>query len=175
MARWLRFGCLCECMIECNMATLCGGFCGWNQNPWKGLRFQSPRGSYLSVQGGAQEGDCVFLKRLYDLEGNGRRDKFPDDVGYECFVGCFHVDCLSGHENLSMCMSLLAVLREAWITDSRSETEKPRVIISSDEDGGCVLRFHKIRPSENWLAAGLNSYQTAVLVQDIGGAKRGHS
>jgi len=127
---------------------------------------------FLSIFSGGfvQKDDCIFLKKLYELKGNGTRDKFPDDVGYECFVNHFHVDELSQYENLSICMSLLAVLKEAWITYARSETEGLRVIISSDEDGGCVFRFHKIRSSENWLAADLNSYQTAVLVQDVSGA-----
>lgn len=117
--------------------------------------------------GFVREGNCVFLKHLYDHKGNGTRDKFFDDVGYECFVNHIHVDEYSEYENFDTCLSLIDELRVSWLDFSGSGMEKIRVIISSDADGECVLRFHKVRTSESWLAQDLNLYMNPVLVQDI--------
>jgi len=120
------------------------------------------------ARGFVREGECVFLRSLYDLKGNGTRDRFRDDVGYECFVNHIHVEDSYGAENLQISLCLIEELRAAWLLHSGAGEEKLRVIVSCDDDGGCVFRFHRVRPTdEPWLDPDLESCPQPVLTQYV--------
>jgi hypothetical protein len=48
-----------------------------------------------------------------------------------------------------------------------------RVIVALPEDDDCTVRFHQIRPGENWSAEDLEGYKSeAILVFDVASSRQ---
>src|SRR5260370_42472664 len=112
----------------------------------------------------ADEG-CVFLFSLYRLKGNARRDLFPDEVGYECFVNHIHIDDFSKDNILATAIVFVEKLELEWKAQSIRDTLR---IVLSFEDDNCVVRFNLVRDKQDWLREDLECYEhEALLVVDV--------
>ena len=116
--------------------------------------------------------DCVLLKGQW--EPNKQHVKItdlPDKTGFECFINHVHLPFDGTNESLNSCLEYAATLQEALmpLTGDRQF----RVIVSLSEDyefpeSACTVRFHQIRPDENWIAEDLEGYKSeAILVFDL--------
>ncbi len=89
-------------------------------------------------------------------------DNFPDLTGFECFVNHIHVEDLLGDRALADKPAILrqgVALALAIQKSLRSmfPDQQFQVILAFSEDG-CSVRFHLIRPTEEWLASDLDAY-----------------
>jgi len=113
---------------------------------------------------------CTFFKRLYNSSVSGRLSLYSDRTGYECFVNHVHIDSYveADEDNSSMHLldhgvSLCLLLKEKL---EESYPREPFRLILAFENQDCSLRFHKIRPNENWIDDNLENYSEAIMVLD---------
>lgn len=103
---------------------------------------------------------CVFLKALFEADHSGRQS-FPDDTGYECFVNHIHMDDFVDDNLVS---AGIVFLNEISIRLNRQLPNRQFTGIISADNEGCVVRFHSIRPGEQWVGDDLEAYEEAVCV-----------
>jgi hypothetical protein len=122
--------------------------------------------------GFAEEEGCVFLAALKHKKeaASMRRLDFPDRTGYECFVNHLHLDDYLENGSLAPLVMLGRGLAFAQELKERlvglGGGRHFRVIVASDRES-CTVRFHTIRPDEEWSAKDLNGYKDeAVAVLD---------
>jgi hypothetical protein len=138
-----------------------------------------PRLAAILADGLADIGPCVVLAHHLDAVAAAEIDSFPDATGFEAFINHVHLD-----EELALPAADPAVLAQAGrYATGLSEllaTEHPGddfVLILAVSDS-CVVRFHKLRSGEAWVADDLEGYEhKAVLVarlplSDAGGRGR---
>jgi hypothetical protein len=123
----------------------------------------------LLNEGFVEEEQCVFLGPLKQAAQVQRLD-FPDRTGYECFVNHVHVEEYLGNGGLPPLELLgcgIALARELKERLSRLHgTKRFRIIIASD-GSSCTVRFHTVRPDEEWVAKDLNgSKEEAIAILD---------
>jgi hypothetical protein len=115
---------------------------------------------------------CVLLKSEWEPNKNHVKvTDFPDKTGFECFINHVHLPFEGTIASLVPCLEYVAKLQEALIPFTQDR--QFRLIISLSEDdafpnSACTVRFHEIRLGENWIADGLEGYQSeAILVLDV--------
>jgi len=109
----------------------------------------------LSVLNGGfvEEDQCVFLSFLKREAPVGRLD-FPDCTGYECFVNHIRVEDYlenGGLPPLEVLGRGLALARELKSRLSRLHEGKHFRIIVAFNGSTCTVRFHTVRPDEEWV------------------------
>jgi hypothetical protein len=115
-------------------------------------------GDFVEIEG------CVFLSSLYSQNGNARRNMFPDDVGYECFVNHIHIDDYAKELFVEIALEFTRQLELKWIAQYINGIL--RIILSCEEDN-YVVRFHLMREGQIWLKDDLEDYKgVALLVLD---------
>lgn len=130
----------------------------------------SERLSQLLAEGfSVLDGAVVFTSARNIAESVGPAN-FPDLTGFECFVNHVHVeDHLDGSLPSPTQLLKQATAFAFAITDhlrSRFPEKAFRVIVSATASG-CGVRFHQVRPLEDWLASDLDGYaDEAILVLD---------
>jgi hypothetical protein len=116
--------------------------------------------------------DCVLLGNQW--EPNQQHLKIadlPDKTGFECFINHVHLPFDGTNESLISCLEYAATLQEA-LTPLTGDRQF-RVIVSLSEvddfpESACTVRFHQIRPGEDWIAEDLEGYKSeAILVFDV--------
>ncbi len=92
-----------------------------------------------------------------------------DETGYECSENHIHIDWLTRDRSLPalvhLRLGLLLCERLVARLQARSDAVPARVIMSFD-GRYCVVRFHKLREGQLWLASDLEGYQEGVLFLD---------
>jgi hypothetical protein len=111
--------------------------------------------------GFASQGHCVFLAKLFAAGGNARRDMFPDDVGYECFVNHFHFKGGSERDLVSMAVEFCRRAGSNW---RRAGFPGELRFIVSVRDDECTTRFHLVREGPQWLDGDLESYRDEAIL-----------
>jgi hypothetical protein len=121
------------------------------------------------LNGGFVEADeCVFLSALKKTASVERMD-FPNRTAYECFVNHIHIEDYlenGGLPPLEMLGRGLALAREVSERLSHLHGVKHFRIIVAFPGATCTVRFHTIRPNEEWVdkdAAGPDSEAMAIL------------
>jgi hypothetical protein len=112
--------------------------------------------------------DTIVLKALTQGARTVSLSDFPDETGYEAFVNHIHVEDYVPHKNGSSGSVLLAngisLAKDLGTLLRRSfPTEQFRIIVSL-EKSHCTVRFHKIRPGQQWLFDDLEGYQEEALI-----------
>jgi hypothetical protein len=110
--------------------------------------------------------DCVLLKEHWDPKKHVQITDFPDKTGFECSANHVHLPFVGTNESLISCLEYAATLQEAL--SPFTQDRRFRVIVALPEDDDCTVRFHQIRPGENWIADDLEGYKSeAILVFDV--------
>ena len=109
--------------------------------------------------------DCVLLKGEYDRHRHVTVESCFDRTGYEAFLNHVHIPFRETKESLIVCLSYATSLRRTLAP--LSADRRFRVIVGiSDNDSS--VRFHQIRPREDWISENLEGYKSeAILVFDV--------
>ncbi|HLK32628.1 MAG TPA: hypothetical protein VKT29_06025 [Terriglobales bacterium] len=118
-----------------------------------------------------EEEGCFFLSLLKARVPSVKLPDFQNRTAYECYVNHIHVEDYSengGFEPLVMLGRGLAVAQELR---DRLATQKVghhfHVIVNFDGSDHCDVRFHTVRPDEDWIGPDLEQYpQEALAVLD---------
>jgi hypothetical protein len=115
--------------------------------------------------GFVEEEQCVFLTQL-KKDAKVTRIDFPDRTGYECFVNHIHVEDylenggLSPLEMLGRGLALAGEIKERL---SRLHGTKHFRIIVTFDGSSCTVRFHSVRPDEEWVDKDLSAYKEEAI------------
>lgn len=118
--------------------------------------------------GFVEEEQCVFLS-LPRKAAPVKRIDFPDRTAYECFVNHIHIEDYlenGGLPPLEMLGRAIALARELKARLSQLHGDKHFRIIVAFCDLTCTVRFHTIRPDEEWVdknAVGFGAEAIAIL------------
>ena len=117
-----------------------------------------------------EEDGCVFLEQLRTRVPTVKLADFKNRTAFECYVNHIHVEDYSengGFLPLPMLGYGMAVAQD--LRDRLAKEKAGRhfhVIVNFDGDH-CDVRFHTVRPDEEWLAPDLEEYpQEALAVLD---------
>jgi len=124
----------------------------------------------LLNEGFIEEEDCVFLARL-KKQAQVQRLDFPDRTAYECFVNHIHVEDYlenGGLPPLELLGRGIALAREMSARLSQLQSTKCfRIIVASDGGPSCTVRFHLVRPDEDWVSKSANGFkEEAVAIME---------
>jgi len=103
--------------------------------------------------GFAEVEQCVFLSALRK-ETPVKRLDFPDRTGYECFVNQIHIENYlenGGLPPLELLGRGIALARELKTRLSQLHGGKHYRIIVAFDGSSCTVRFHTVRPDEEWI------------------------
>jgi hypothetical protein len=118
------------------------------------------------LEGGFVEADeCVFLAKLKKATPVHRAD-FPDTTAYECFVNHIHIEDYlenGGLPPLELLGCGIAVARELEGRLSRLHGTKHFRIITTFKGAECAVRFHTIRPDQEWVDKEVNPLQREAI------------
>jgi hypothetical protein len=111
--------------------------------------------------------DCVLLKEHWEPNKHVKITDCFDRTGFECFVNHVHLPFAGTNESLVSCLKHAATLQEALMP--LTPDRQFRVIVGlREDDRDCTVRFHQIRPGEDWIAEDLEGYKSeAILVFDV--------
>ena len=118
--------------------------------------------------GFAEDEQCVFLSALRKATPVKRLD-FPARTGYECFVNHIHIENYlenGGLPPLELLGRGIALARELKARLSQLHGGKHFRIIVAFDGLSCTVRFHTVRPDEEWIdknGAGRAKEAVAVL------------
>jgi hypothetical protein len=124
--------------------------------------------------------DCVLLRSQWEPnKQHAKVTDHPDKTGFECFINHVHLPFAETTESLTSCLEYAATLQVALTSLTQDREFRVMVSMSVDEPSAkfaCVIRFHQIRPGENWIAADLEGYKSdAVLVFDVRSSRQSPS
>jgi hypothetical protein len=111
--------------------------------------------------------DCVLLKDQWDPNKHVKITDCSNKTGFECFINHVHLPFSGTNESLISCLEYATTLEEALLP--LTEDRQFRVIVSlSEDDSDCAVRFHQIRPGEEWMSEDLDGFSSeAILVFDV--------
>jgi len=113
---------------------------------------------------------CVFLKQLYGPSVMNTRLNHQDLTGYECFVNHIHIEDFIDVNDLKKINVLqYGIFFSQRLKDKLATIypeEKFRIILACDIDD-CNVRFHKVRPNEEWIDDNIERYNEAVMIFNI--------
>jgi len=102
----------------------------------------------------------VLLKHEYERSRHIKVTDFPDRTGFECFVNHIHFPFTGTRESLISCLNYAFALRHSLANkEGRSFQE-----IISIAEAECTVRFHQLRPGENWIAEDLERYGSEAIL-----------
>ena len=107
-----------------------------------------------------EQDQCVFLSALRK-EAPVKRLDFPDCTGYECFVNHIHVEDYLENGGLPPSELLgcgIALARELKARLCALHGARHFRIIVAFQGAMCSVRFHTIRPDEEWMDKDLHGY-----------------
>lgn len=119
--------------------------------------------SHILKEGFETTNGTVLLSAFSKANRHVKIDQFHDLTGYECFINSFHVEDFALRDCLSHALSFALCCIRMW--NETSSNEVLRVIVSS-HDSDAIVRLHKVRAGEEWLAANLEGYDEAILQVD---------
>jgi len=95
-----------------------------------------------------------------------KRLDFPDRTGYECFVNHIHIEDYlenGGLHPLEMLGRGIALARELKIRLGQLHGDKHFRIIVAFDGSSCTVRFHTVRPDEEWVDKNLDRYREEAI------------
>ena len=115
------------------------------------------------AQTGHLTADGCFLLKAATGQTNAKISDFPDKTGYECFFNKVHIESASPAEAL---LQSLLYVKEVFLQWRKYESKgELMAIIGQDiKDGETVVRFHRVRPGESWLASDMESYKEEAIL-----------
>lgn len=116
--------------------------------------------------GFVEEEQCVFLSLKKQHEPVQRMD-FRDRTDYECYVNHIHIEDYlenGGLPPLELLGRGIAFARELKGRLARLHGMRHFRIIVAFNGLSCTVRFHSIRPDEEWVDKDLNTEEKAVAV-----------
>ena len=119
----------------------------------------------LLAGGFVEEEQCVFLSVL-KRETAVKRLDFADRTGYECFVNRIHIEDYlenGGLPPLEMLGRGIALARELKAQLSRLHGAKHFRIIVAFHRPSCTVRFHTVRPDEEWVDKDANGHRAEAI------------
>lgn len=132
----------------------------------------------LLASGLVERGGALLLRQADDANApHTKRDQFPDLTGYEAYINHFHIDRQDdtlGDLRIA-CVAVDEIRRQLH----ELPIDQPvRICVSRDLSGEYInstIRFHRLRPSETWLASDLEGYDTeAIGFLDVTPSKVAH-
>jgi hypothetical protein len=128
-----------------------------------------PRLAAILADGFLELGDCVVLAHEEGSVEAARIESYPDATGFEAFINHLHLDDeleLPATDPLVLEQAGRYVTELAELLESEYPDERFAVIIAVGDS--CVVRFHKQRSGESWIADGLEGHGTeAVMVVHV--------
>ena len=126
----------------------------------------------LLTAGFVEEDQCLFLAFL-KKDAPVKRLDFPDCTAYECFVNHIHIEDYlenGGLPPLEMVGRGIALARELKDRLSRLHGGKHFRIIVAFNGATCTVRFHTVRPDQEWIDKSVNGHsEEAVAVLETQG------
>jgi hypothetical protein len=124
--------------------------------------------SQLLAEGFTDLGGAIVFTAMSDIAENVKPENFPDLTGFECFVNHIHVEDQLDGPVLDQTALLRLGIAFALATERQLRSTfpgKPFIVIVAATAHGCGVRFHLVRPGEEWLASDLDGYEEeAILV-----------
>ena len=109
--------------------------------------------------------ESVLLKNQYNGARYTKLTDFPDRTGYECFINHVHLRSNGSRESLLSCLGYAGKLQRAL---AKLPGQRHFQVILAVAEDGCTVRFHEVRPGENWVADDLEGYANeAVLLLPV--------
>jgi hypothetical protein len=118
-------------------------------------------------EGWVRDGDACLLKAMIEGSREIKLQQFPDLTGYEAFINQFHLDEHLPSAPLEEVVQTGLAFAERMLSLSRSELAGLPIygILVVRNANESTLRFHRVRPGEEWLARDLESYvEEAIAV-----------
>ncbi len=117
-----------------------------------------------------EEEECVFLAPLRARVPTVKLADFQNRTAFECYVNHIHVEDYSENGGFLPLPMLGYGMAVAQALRDRLAKEKPgkhfHVIVNFDGEH-CDVRFHTVRPDEEWIGPDLEEYpQEALAVLD---------
>ena len=117
-----------------------------------------------------EEEGCVFLAQLRARVPTVKLADFQNRTAYECYVNHIHVEDYSENGGflplpmLGYGIAVAQLLRDRLVKEQSGKHF--HIIVNFDGDH-CDVRFHIVRPGEEWLSPDLEEYtQEALAVLD---------
>lgn len=122
--------------------------------------------SQLIAQGFSDLGGAIVFTATNNIAEHVKAENFPDLTGFECFVNHIHVeDQLDNANQLTVFKQGITFALKTESQLRSSFPDKPFKVIVAANAHGCGVRFHLVRPGEEWLASNLEGYgEEAILV-----------
>jgi hypothetical protein len=114
-------------------------------------------------------GDATFLDSEYSKSRHVSLRDFPDLTGLECFVNHIHIPYHRDRPSLLEALSYVKGLQRSLCS---LESDEDFVIVLSVSGSSTVIRFHKNRQGEAWLAPDIERYEEPVGVFNLKDAER---
>jgi len=106
-------------------------------------------------------GGSVLIKREFDRNKHLKLAGFQDRTGYEAFVNHVHFPLDDHRESLLKCLTYASNLQRELTAISAG---RRFLIILSAEGTNSTVRFHQVRPNENWLSDDLEGYKEEAIL-----------
>jgi hypothetical protein len=108
---------------------------------------------------------CVLLKALQPEGGAFDPERHHDRTGYECAVNRLAFDDRIGTPERALATALTYAGQLADMLDRSGAAGPFRVILTHDpREGGCSVRFHRLRPGERWRGSGAERAAPTLLL-----------
>jgi hypothetical protein len=116
--------------------------------------------------------DCVLLREQWAPNSHVKIADCFDKTGFECFINHVHLPFDGTNGTLLPCLEYATTLQKGLASFAPDRQFRVILAFSEDEkfpDSACTVRFHQVRPDENYLADDLEGYKSeAMLVFGVG-------
>jgi hypothetical protein len=123
----------------------------------------SPRLEAVCSAGFVAHGDAWILKHFSEYETNFSQNDFADLTGYECVMNKIHIEDFAEQDLFWQSFEFVRRVFRLW-----TEQFAPQVLnaILSVNDGGIVVKFHKLRENERLLFDDFEQFEEGLLQID---------
>jgi DNA-binding Lrp family transcriptional regulator len=108
---------------------------------------------------------CVLLKALQPAGSSFDAQRHHDRTGYECAVNRLEFEGRAGTAERALATALTYAGQLVDMLDRSGAAGPFRVILTHDpREGGCSVRFHRLRPGERWRGSGTERAGPTLLL-----------
>jgi hypothetical protein len=108
---------------------------------------------------------CLLLNSQSKLVSSEARDQLTDRTGFECFVNHLHIEDYVQGTGCTLVEQAIAFGRELQAATRRIGVKEQLIYIVAGDCEEMNVRFHILRPGEQWVSPDLEQYEEAVGVQ----------
>ena len=116
-------------------------------------------------EGLVQIDGCLLLTSQSKLVSRRVRDQLPDKTGFECFVNHLHLEQDVKIAGRPLVEQAIVFGRELQAAARKLGIEEQLAYIVAGDSKEMSIRFHVLRPGEQWLSADIEQYEEAVGLQ----------